>query len=70
MKIFLLLIAIIISIICKGNKSKKEKKIEKNKVRNVEDKFKIAQDPENINILSIAYELDEKNRKRQTMRLP
>ena len=62
MKIFLLLIAIIISIICKGNKSKKEKKIEKNKVRNVEDKFKIAQDPENINILSIAYELTYEER--------
>ena len=57
MKIYLLLISIIVSIICKRNKRNKTE------IRSAEDTFKIAQDPENINILSIAYELtyDEKS---------
>ena len=58
MKIHLLLISIIIiAILCKGNKRNKTE------IRSVEDTFKIAEDPENINILSIAYELtyDEKS---------
>ena len=55
MRNILLLITIFISITCKVKY--KKKKIVKKKIRNVEDKFKMVKDPENINILTISYEL-------------
>ena len=55
MRNILLLITIFISITCKV-KYKKKKNVKK-KIRNVEDKFKMVKDPENINILTISYEL-------------
>ena len=55
MRNILLLITIFISITCKVKY--KKKKIVKKKIRNVEDKLKMVKDPENINILTISYEL-------------
>ena len=55
MKIFFLLITFFISISCKVKKYKKVKKIYK--IRNTEDNVKTVKDPENINILTISYEL-------------
>jgi hypothetical protein len=51
MKFLLILISVLIGIICKGKKARKSKKNPQVKLRKMEGR------PENINILSIAYEL-------------